>query len=639
MFDTLLSPMKIGTLELKNRMVCSAAVTRLANSDGTVTEGFIRYHEDKAKGGWGLTMTEDIPVVENCRTYERLPGLWSDSQIESHRVLTDRIHAAGGRIGAQIYHAGRTADPNVNGCQNVAPSAVRGQGIATVPRALSEEEIGGIVAAFGQAARRAKEAGYDLVEIHGAHGYLIHQFLSGNSNKRFDRYGGSLANKNRFLMEIIAEIREQVGPDYPVVLRLSVVDYLEGGTNLGESLVTAQMAEAAGVDAISCSAGTYGTTAIIPPSATARALYADNAAYIKAGVHIPVMGTGRINDPYLAEAVLSSGKADFVTMLRASLADPELPNKIRDGRIDEIAYCIGCLQGCLGANRRGEPFSCMVRPLTGRAHEIDITPVSSPKRILVIGGGVAGCEAAIYAAMRGHNVSLYEKEETLGGRWIGAGTTPGKAEYESFLYWQRVMMEKYHVEIHTGTALTAQQAADLHPDQVIVASGANDFIPPIKGHDLDHVVLAMDLLTEKVPAGKNVVVIGGGLVGAETADYLAVYGGRKVTILEMKPAIVADGEPNPNHFLLRSLRDHNVDVFVNTSVSEITEDGVHFTLDGEEHFVKADQVVISAGIRADGALLKELETLGVKAISAGDASRGKNGLANIYEGFLAGVRV
>lgn len=203
-------------------------------------------------------------------------------------------------------------------------------------------------------------------------------------------------------------------------------------------------------------------------------------------------------------------------MLRASLADPELPNKIRDGRIDEINYCIGCLQGCLGANRRGESFSCMVRPLTGRAHEFDLTPVSSPKKIIVIGGG---------------------------------------------------------------------------------------------------------------------------LVGAETADYLAVYGGRKVTILEMKPSIVADGEPNPNHFLLRSLRDHNVDVFVNTSISEIAEDGVHFTLDGEEHFVKADQVVISAGIRADGVLLKELETLGVKAISAGDANRGKNGLTNIYEGFLAGVRL
>ena len=637
MFETLLSPMKIGSLELKNRMVCSAAVTRLANSDGTLTEGFIRYHEDKAKGGWGLTMTEDIPVMENCRTYERLPGLWNDAQIESHRTLTDRIHAAGGRIGAQIYHAGRTADPSVNGCRNVAPSAVRAPGVATVPRALSEEEIGEIVSAFGQAARRAKEAGYDLVEIHGAHGYLIHQFLSGNSNKRFDRYGGSLRNKNRFLMEIITEIREQVGRDYPLVLRLSVVDYMEGGTDLAESLVTAQMAEAAGIDAVSCSAGTYGTTAIIPPSAAARALYVDNAAYIKAGVHIPVMGTGRINDPYLAEAVLSAGKADFVTMLRASLADPELPEKIREGRLDEITYCIGCLQGCLGANRRGEPFSCMVRPLTGRAHEIDLSPVSEPKKILVIGGGAAGCEAAIYAAMRGHTVTLYEKEETLGGRWIGAGTTPGKAEYESFLYWQQVMMEKYKVEIHTGTELTAQQAATLQPDKVIVATGANDFIPPIKGHERDSVVLAMDILMEKIEAGKEIVVIGGGLVGAETADYLAAYGGRKVTILEMKPAIVADGEPNPNRYLLESLKKHGVDVFVNASISEIEEDGVRFTYEGQEHFVQADQVVISAGIRADGSFLKELEALGVNAVAAGDASRGKNGLANIVEGFFAGV--
>lgn len=639
MFDLLLSPMKIGTLELKNRMVCSAAVTRLANADGTVTEGFIRYHEDKAKGGWGLTMTEDIPVLENCRTYERLPGLWNDSQIKSHRVLTDRIHAAGGRIGAQIYHAGRTADPVVNGCQNVAPSAVRAPGVATVPRALSIEEIGEIVTAFGQAARRAKEAGYDLVEIHGAHGYLIHQFLSGNSNKRSDRYGGSLANKNRFLLEIIAEIRRQVGPTYPLVLRLSIVDGLEGGTDRAESLVTAQMAEAAGINAISCSAGTYGTTAIIPPSAASRALYVDNAAYIKEGVKIPVMGTGRINDPYVAEAVLSAGKADFVTMLRASLADPELPNKIRDGRIDEISYCIGCLQGCLGANRRGEPFSCMVRPLTGRAHAIDLTPVAKPENILVIGGGVAGCEAAIYAAMRGHRVSLYEKEDRLGGRWIGAGTTPGKAEYESFLYWQQVMMDKYHVEIHTGTALSAEQAAALHPDRVIVACGADDFIPPVKGFDSPHAVLAMDILTEKVPAGTNIVVIGGGLVGAETADYLAAYGGKKVTILEMKPAIVADGEPNPNYYLLRSLRDHNVDVLVNVSVSGVTADAVHFTLNGEEKSIPADQVIICAGIRASGKMTEELKALGINTVTVGDASRGKNGLTNIYEGFKAGVEV
>lgn len=640
MFEQLLSPMRIGTLDLKNRMVCSAAVTRLANPDGTVTEGFIRYHEDKAKGGWGLTMTEDIPVLETCRTYERLPGLWDDSQIESHRELTRRVHAAGGRIGAQIYHAGRVAASAVNGVPNVGPSAVSGQGLAQIPRELSVEEIGGIVKAFGQAARRAKEAGYDLVELHGAHGYLIHQFLSGNSNKRHDAYGGSLKNRNRFLMEIIAEVRKAAGGDFPVVLRLSVVDYLDGGTNLAESLVTARMAEAAGVNAISCSAGTYGVNhAIIPPSDTPRGLYVDNAAAIKSGVSIPVMATGRINDPYLADAVIASGKADFVTMLRASLADPELPNKIAEGRVDEIVYCIGCLQGCLGANRRGEPFSCMVRPLTGRAHEVDLSPVERAKKVVVVGGGVAGCEAAIYAAMRGHRVSLYEKESRLGGRWFGAGVTPGKSEYLSFLYWQSVMLEKYGVGVHLSHPLSAEEIAAMEPDEVLLAAGAADFIPPIPGVDGSSVVKAMDVLTEKVKAGQRVVVIGGGLVGAETASYLAEYGTRKVTILETKPQIVADGEPNPNRFLLEKLERNHVEVYVNVSITEITDQEVVFTHEGREVTIPQDTVVLSTGLRADGALQRELEARGCHVTAIGDARRGKNGLHNIYEGFMTGATI
>lgn len=640
MFEHLLSPMNIGKLELKNRMVCSAAVTRLANSDGTVTEGFIRYHEDKAKGGWGLTITEDIPVLERCRTYERLPGLWSDGQVESHKELTARVHKAGGKIGAQIYHAGRVADSKVNGVPNVGPSAVSGQGLAQVPQELTVEEIKTIVEAFGQAARRAKEAGYDLVEIHGAHGYLIHQFLSGNSNKRQDAYGGTLRNRNRFVMEIISEVKKCAGDDYPVVLRLSVVDYLDGGTNLTESLVTARMAEEAGVDAISCSAGTYGVNhAIIPPSDTPRGLYVDNAAAIKAGVSVPVMGTGRINDPYLADAVIASGKADFVTMLRASLADPELPNKIKEGCMDEIIYCIGCLQGCLGANRRGETFSCMVRPLTGRAHELDLAQVEQPKNVVVIGGGVAGCEAAIYAAQRGHKVSLYEKESKLGGRWIGAGIAPGKSEYFSFLYWQSVMLKKHGVDVHLNHPLSADEVAAMGADEVLLAAGASDFIPPIPGADSSSVVAAMDVLTEKVSTGSQVVVIGGGLVGAETANYLAKYGTKKVTILETKPKIVEDGEPSPNRFLMQSLADHNVDVYVSVSISKITEHDVVFTCDGCEHTIPQDTVVMSTGVRADGAFQRELEAKGCHVTAVGDAQRGKNGLRNIYEGFIAGATI
>ena len=638
MFDTLLSPMKIGTLELKNRMVCSAAVTRLANSDGTVTEGFIRYHEDKAKGGWGLTMTEDIPVLEHCRTYERLPGLWEDSQIESHRTLTERIHAAGGRIGAQIYHAGRTADPNVNGCRNVAPSSVRGQGIATVPRALTEEEIGGIVAAFGQAARRAKEAGYDLVEIHGAHGYLIHQFLSGNSNKRFDRYGGSLANKNRFLMEIIGEIREQVGPEYPLVLRLSIVDYLEGGTNLGESLVTAQMAEAAGVDAISCSAGTYGTTAIIPPSAAARALYADNAAYIKAGIHIPVMGTGRINDPYLAEAVLSSGKADFVTMLRASLADPELPNKIRDGRIDEINYCIGCLQGCEAGLLAGTCATCLVNPRMGREYENPMDRTDAPKKVMVIGGGPAGLMAAETAAKIGHDVTVYEASGHLGGQFRSAAYPPGKGELSTFVSSLRKNLEDMQVPVKMETPVTEELLAAEKPDAVIIATGAKPLVPPIKGIDGANVVTAEDVLVGKADVQPGpVVVCGGGEVGGETAHFLTQVC-QDITLVEMRDDILVDMFPLMKMQLMDYIREARIKVLTGARVSAITEEGVSYTdAQGVEQFIPAATVVSAFGYKAYNPLEEAAKKYCDNVKVVGCAVKAGNALTAVREGYEAAL--
>lgn len=640
MYNSLFTPHKIGALALKNRMIVSAAVTRLCNADGTTTEGFIRYHEDKAKGGWAMLITEDIAVTPTCRTYECIPGLWEDAQVESHRKFTRRIQAAGGKVCAQLYHAGRLAKREINGVCPVAPSALRGTAVSEIPHALTVEEIGEIVKAFGKAAGRAKAAGYDAIELHGAHGYLIHQFLSGNINKRADQYGGPLPNRNRFLLEIIAEVRETVGSDFPLLLRLSVRDYTSGGTDLGESLVTARLAEEATVDAIHCSAGTTESNyTIIPPAAAPRALYVDNAAAMKKGLHIPVIAVGRINEPGIADSVIASGQADFVTMFRASLADPELPNKAEEGRVDEINYCIGCLQGCLGQNRRLEPFTCMVRPMTGHAHEYAPVPAEHPKHIAVIGGGVSGCEAAIYAAMRGHRVSLYEKSDALGGRWIAASIAPGKTEYNSFLFWQRTMLEKHGVDIRLNTAMTAEEVRKLAPDAVILAVGADDFIPPIPGKDRHHVVKVEDVLRERCDCGQNVVVIGGGLAGAETADYLAQYGGKKVTIVEMLPKVVADGEPSPTHFLMEDFKKYGVDIYTSAAVKEITEDSVLFRYQDEIHTIPADTVVMATGIRANKQFYEELSATGIPVTLVGDASSGKNGLSNIREGFLEGIRI
>lgn len=640
MYTHLFTPAEIGGMKLKNRMIVPAAVTRLAGSDGNTTEAFIRYHEDKARGGWAMLITEDIPIIPTCKTYACLPGLWEDGQVDSHRTFNDRIHAAGSKVCAQIYHAGRLATRALNGTAPKAPSAVGSPFTPETPAELTVEEIEELVRAFAAAARRAKEAGYDAVELHGAHGYLIHQFLSANTNKRSDRYGGSLRGRCRFMTEVIAAARQAVGPGYPLLVRLSIVDYAPGGLTVQESQVIARMAQEAGVDAIDCSNGTTEANyAIIPPVEAARALYVDNAAAIKAVVDVPVIAVGRINEPGLADSVLAAGKADFVAMLRASLADPELPNKAREGREEEITHCIGCLQGCLGQNRRLEPFTCMVRPLTGHAHEDVVTPAQNPRRVLVIGGGVSGCEAAIYAAMRGHQVALWEREDRLGGRWIAAAVPPGKTEYNSFLAWQAVMLSKYGVEVKLGCTATVGLVEEWKPDAVILAAGCGDAVPPIPGVDGPQVVKAEDVLRERCAVGSRVVVIGGGLVGAETANYLAQTRKKQVSIVEMLAKIVSDGEPSPALFLKQDLERCHVDVYTSAAVTQIGPDYVRLTQGGQEITLPADTVVLAVGLHNDRSLENALSALGVPLTVVGDAHDGKNGLKNIREGFLAGISV
>lgn len=620
-------------------MVVSGAVTRLSNADGTVSEAFIRYQEDKAKGGWALIITEDLPILEGHVTYSNLPALWDDRFIDGHQELTRRVHAAGAKICAQLYHPGRDAKKAISGLDPVAPSAVR-CALSFTPKELTVEEIHAIVKAFGEAALRAKKSGYDAVEIHGAHGYLIHQFLSGRTNKRSDAYGGSLQNRNRFLLEVIAAVRAAVGADFPILLRINGNDYIDNGVTPEEAVFTARLAERVSVDAIHCSQGSQDSFfAIIPPAAAGRAPYVSNAARIKKAVNIPVIAVGRINEPGLADSIIASGTADFVAMFRASLADPELPNKVMEGRIEDICYCVGCVQGCVGQNKKGLPFTCLVRPMTGHAHELSVTPAAQPKHIAVIGGGISGCEAAIYAARRGHNVTLYEKSSELGGRWIAAAIPPGKSEYNSFLYWQRMMLEKLDVEIRLSTEADPALLQAEAPDAIILATGAQDMIPPIPGSDKPHVVLAQDVLRERVAYGAHIAVIGGGLVGAETADYLSEYSGRKVTIIEMLSEIVRDGEPNPTYYLLQNFKRNGVDVYTNATVTEICDDCVRFTYAGKTVAVRADTVVMATGLRPNPAEADAFAATGIPVTVVGDASSGKNGFQNIREGFLAGLSI
>ncbi len=507
----------------------------------------------------------------------------ADGQIESHRKLTERVHAAGGKIAAQIYHAGRETSSAVTGVQPVAPSAVREPSMPETPRELTIPEIHTLVEQFGDCAKRAKAAGFDAVEVHGAHGYLAGAFASPLSNKRSDEYGGTIRNRARFGMEIIRNIKEKCGKDYPVLYRISSVEYVPGGLDIEESKVIARLMEEAGADCIHCSQGVYASThTIIPPSVFPRAGYVEHAAEMKKAVQIPVIAVGRINDVEIAESVLQSKKADLVTMARASLADPELPNKVLKGRGDEVIRCIGCLQGCIGENGKGNGIRCLVNPLTGMEDEYDLTPAEKAKQVLVIGGGIAGCEAAISAALKGHKVTLIEKNDRLGGQWIPASVPIGKSEFTSFFCWQKSMLEKMHVQILLNTAADAELIKLYEPDTVIIATGSRPFIPPIQGADQHFVVATHDVLLGKTEPGNRVVVIGGGLVGAETADMLGQQC-EQVTIIEMLPQIMKDGEAAPTKYMKERFFQNGVQIHTSTKLLEIGD-----------HTVTAENLIYSA---------------------------------------------
>ena len=631
-------PMKINGLELKNRIVVSAMVTNYCTPDGNATEKFIAYHEHKAKGGWGLIITEDYAVTPTAGGFVNLPGLWEDGQIESHRKLTERVHAAGGKIAAQIYHAGRETSSAVTGVQPVAPSAVREPSMPETPRELTIPEIHTLVEQFGDCAKRAKAAGFDAVEVHGAHGYLAGAFASPFSNKRSDEYGGTIRNRARFGMEIIRNIKEKCGKDYPVLYRISSVEYVPGGLDIEESKVIARLMEEAGADCIHCSQGVYASThTIIPPSVFLRAGYVEHAAEMKKAVQIPVIAVGRINDVEIAESVLQSKKADLVTMARASLADPELPNKVLKGRGDEVIRCIGCLQGCIGENGKGNGIRCLVNPLTGMEDEYDLTPAEKAKQVLVIGGGIAGCEAAISAALKGHKVTLIEKNDRLGGQWIPASVPIGKSEFTSFLCWQKSMLEKMHVQILLNTTADAELIKLYEPDTVIIATGSRPFIPPIQGADQDFVVTAHDVLLGKTEPGNRVVVIGGGLVGAETADMLGQQC-EQVTIIEMLSQIMKDGEAAPTKYMKERFFQNGVQIHTSTKLLEIGDHTVTAEKDGERFVLEnIDTVIIAVGVKTDRTLLDSMEHVSCKVLKVGDANGVKNGYLGIREGYEAGL--
>ncbi len=640
MYEKIFEPAKIGSLELKNRIIVTPISTVMANEDGSPSEKYIRYLEEKAKGNFGLIVTEYYVVQPKAGLFTRCLNISSEELIEKHSEITKRVHAIGGKISAQINHGGRSIRKEIFGRELIAPSSVRDFGIRELPRELSIEEIHDLIEAFGNTALNLKKAGFDAVEIYGCHGFLVSQFLSCASNKRTDEYGGSLQGRCRFVVEIIQNIRKKVGKDFPITIRISTEEFVPGGLTLEESKAIAIILENAGVDAISCSKGVFITAEnIVPPNMLEHAGYLSNAAEIKKVVNIPVIFAGRVNDPSLAESILRSGKADFVGMARASLADPQFLNKVKEGRLDDIQYCIGCNQGCVGSVHKGMHVRCLVNPFTGREDEIEVKPAEALKKVVVVGGGIAGCEAALMAAKRGHDVTIYEGQAKLGGQWNLAGMPPGKTELLSLLAWQKRKLDKYGVKVVLNTHITVDMVQAEKPDEVIIATGATPFTPPINGIHQPHVVTANDVLSGKEFFGKNVVVIGGGLVAAETAEFIASYGS-KVTMIEFANEILKGMVHHNRNVLMKNLKHHEVEMHTSSSVTEIQSDAVLYEYKGKQYKTKeVNTVVVAIGSRPLNELESFLKATGISTKVIGDAANVRNGLDAVYEGFMAGITV
>ncbi len=624
---------KIGSIILKNRLMVSAMDSNYIKSDGCATEQFEAYIAERAKGGWGLIVTEMCNVMGDSK--KPVVGLYNDMQVESYKKITAQVHDFGSKIFVQLFHPGRRdSTANRGGIAPLAPSAIAAPG-GDIPHEMTIPEIEALVEAFGDAAVRAKKAGFDGVEIHCGHGWLLSAFLSPISNRRTDIYGGSTARRTKVVVDIIHNIKEKVGNDYPVTMKFSVAEYLPGGMTLAEAKVMAKIFEKAGIDAIHCTQGMFLAGHIAnPPAIVPKANYIENAKAIKSVVSIPVIAVGRLNDPQIITEIIEDSDIDVIAMGRGSLADPYFPIKMQEGREDDIVRCVGCSQGCIGAATEGKPISCLANPLCGREWlYAGKEKTKNKKKVYIAGGGVSGCMAAITAAENGHDVTLFEKETILGGQWRAAIVPVGKEEFSSLLIWQRHRLDQLGVKVQLNQALTGKIVKQEKPDVVLVATGGVPFIPPIKGINSSYVVTAVDVLLGRKNVGKKVLVIGGGLVGAEVAEHLALYHSQ-VTIVEMGEELAVDAVSNVKFYLMENLKKAQVNTLTSAKVVEIAENKVILQQDGAEQILEGyDTIVLAAGTKSENSLLTELSELEIPVIAIGDAAKTKDGLANILEGF------
>jgi len=624
MENKLFEPITIGTLKIPNRVVMPSIFTQYGDSSGFVTQRQIDFFVERGRNNIGLVITEPACVALGGRILNNQIGIYDDAFIPGLRRLAESIKETGTRCFLQLQHGGRRARSTFNdGIQPVAPSAIPHR-TGEMPRELTTEEIDGIIEAFAQGTRRAKEAGFDGVEPHFAHGYLIAQFLSPLTNKRTDKYGGDLESRARLAVEIVRRIRQRVGEGYPLIVRICGDEYIKGGLTLKDTQKVAVMLEQAGVNAISVSAGYTASheegylNALIPFSSAPMSLphgcYTHLAEGIKKAVKVPIIAVGRLDAPDLAEQVIAQGKADLVAVGRGLLADAAFASKVYHQQYSDIRRCIAC-NTCLTRLFTEANLRCTVNPELGKEEEYRIRPAPKAKRVLVIGGGPGGMEAARVAALRGHKVTLVERKPYLGGNMVAAAAVSFKRDISHLTEYLSAAIHKLGVEVSLNTEVGQGKVLALKPDVVILATGASPQMPAIPGIERGNVTDAVKVLEGKVKTGSKVVVVGAGMTGCEVAAFLAERG-KEVTIVSRRDTdfsdtggLAPDMDPRLRRWFLFELWPNLlVEVIGKATFQEVTDEGLIVEdREGRRRLIAGNTIVFAFGMQPNNGLKGKLQ--------------------------------
>jgi len=633
----LLEPVKVGPVLLRNRMVMAPMETMHNHADGSVSQDMVDYYVERAKGGIGLIVVQNsaVDTIASRSTYRQL-CINSDHLIPGLAKLAEACKLEGAAMVIQLGHGGRQTRPTINPeVQIVAaspvPLDVPGQPLGVVPKEMTLEEIEEVQDAFANAARRAKMAGLDGVEIHGAHGYLIGGFISPKTNRRMDKYGGPLANRARFALEIIAKVRAMVGQDFMVGFRMSADEFTPGGLTLDEAAPYAKLIADAGVDYIHVSAGTYESRPhLFPIMYYGRGHLLHLADDIKRVVkNVPIIAVGSL-DVAMGERALQEGKADLIAFGRGLLADPELPNKLASNKIEDVRPCILGNEGCTNRIGQGRPLRCEVNPAVGREAAFRMTPVAKKKKVMVIGGGIAGMEAARTAALRGHEVTLIEKSDRLGGHLIAASVPKFKRTLKELLIWAEKQVNKDNIKIQLNTEATPNLVKEVKPDVLIVAVGSACKTLSVPGGDKPTVVMGTEVLLGQKKPGDEVVVVGGGTVGSEAALYIAEELKKKVTIVEMLDDILIGHELLNKTLLKERLQAAGVTIHTGWILREVRDRGVVCEdKSWQTQKIPVDTVAMCTGLEARKDVVEKFRGLAPEVYVIGDCAEARR----IYNAF------